>query len=483
MWKKNLKKAPFLLIMLIFAGSSLVSGEDVISAKYSIYPEIITPGSVGYIELTFTNSGSEVVEDLSIFFIKLEKGIVIQDSSETYSLGSLYPGKTKSIVLKFSIPETTLPGYYVVELSVKGSYLGYSSSYRYDIPIQVQRENFLKLKLIPEVVEAERISTVSLFVENTGKDDLREIYIEWDSKNVVPIGESAKFYLSSLKPGEQKELKLDIKAERNVKTALLNFSVKYMDSTGNPESDFYQIGLGVKSGKEDYLKISQTPALLNIGTEGSISIEIFNEGDEGLEDILLVWSGNGIIPVSSNIKYVGSLGPGERKSVLMDVFIDENIEPGYYPITIRAVYEDSSGTVHRSNHTIGVKIQGTVDLVVTIFRAEADKLFISIANTGNAAAKNLVVYARSPYGNTETFLGDMKPGDEEIIELDQQGMDTSKPHTINLKMIFRDVFGEKITVDKEITVSVHEQSFSVVWVGVGTAILLLLTAVLFWRKR
>lgn len=75
----------------------------------------------------------------------------------------------------------------------------------------------------------------------------------------------------------------------------------------------------------------------------------------------------------------------------------------------------------------------------------------------------------------------MKPGDEEIIELDQQGVDTSRPHTVNLKMIYRDVFGEKITVDKEITVSVHEQSFPVVWVGI--AVLLLLTAVFFWRKR
>jgi hypothetical protein len=129
-------------------------------------------------------------------------------------------------------------------------------------------------------------------------------------------------------------------------------------------------------------------------------------------------------------------------------------------------------------------LKGDISLTTTLFRAESNKVFISIANTGNAPAKNLVAYASSAYGKAEVFIGDMEPGDEEIIEVDQMGVDTSKPYNLTLRLEYRDVFDNQFAEEKEISVHHFRQSFpATLAAGAIVVLALVVVGVWLWKKR
>ncbi len=469
---------------LVFVGVlSLIPGQvqaaDTVSVEYSTYPGVVKPGTEGYIQIKLTNLGAQPIYDLNLFQVKAESPLKVYDAHK--ELGSLYPGKVKYIVLKFEVPENAEPGYYVVEALVRAEYLNYTDSFRFDIPVEVREEPNVKLSVKPGEVESDSQVNLTLVVENRG-GEIKDVRISWSSGSILPLTESSTIFIPSMKSGETKEEELRVKTT-TPGTAVMIFNISYTDSTGNPVFETHTIALDVKSREESFLDVELKPEALEVGKDGRLAFTISNEGGKELRNILLSWNSNVLLPASSSSEFIDVLRPGESRTVSFDVFVDEKADPGYYSVPLTIKY-DSSGVTKVTNRTFAVMLEGDIALTATLFRAESNKVFISIANTGNAPAKNVVAYASSAYGKAEVFIGDMDPGDEEIIEVDQMGVDTSKPYNITLKLEYRDVFDNQFVEEKEINVHHFRESFSATLAAGALLVLALIVAGFWiWRKR
>lgn len=142
---------------------------------------------------------------------------------------------------------------------------------------------------------------------------------------------------------------------------------------------------------------------LTIGKAGEIVFRLSNEGSEEVKNVLVSWKSDVLPPISSNSEFVKVLGPGESKTISFNVFVHEDAKPGYYSLPLAIKYDLPDGG-EAVNRTFAVMVEGSITLTATLFRAEVEKVFISIANTGNAPVKNLVAYAISPYGKAEVFM-------------------------------------------------------------------------------
>jgi hypothetical protein len=469
------------IVALVFVNifsmiSSQAQATDTVSVEYSIYPETIKPGTGGYIQIKLTNAGAQTIYDLYVFRIKAEDPLKIFDTHK--KIGDLYPGMSKTIISRFEVSEKSKAGYYLVELILKSKY---GDSSRFDIPIEVREESNIKLSVTPEEVESNSQANLSLVIENRG-GEIRDVRISWSSGSVLPLTESSTLFIPSMKSGEIKEAELRVKTT-NPGTAVMLFNVTYTDPTGNSVFETHTIALDVKSREESFLNVELKPEALEVGKAGRLVFTVSNEGGKELRNILLSWNSNVLLPASSSSEFIDVLKPGESRIVAFDVFVDEKADPGYYSVPLMINY-DSSGVTKVANRTFAVMLEGDISLTATLFRAESNKVFISIANTGNAPAKNLVAYASSTYGKAEVFIGDMDPGDEEIIEVDQLGVDTSKPYNLTLRLEYRDVFDNQFVEEKEINVHHFRESFSATLAAGALVVLALIVAgVWIWRKR
>ncbi len=460
-----------ILAILIAVMFQPVSALSTIAYEYRTYPSVMVPGIEGIIEITLTNIGDRPIENVNIFKISSEKPLEIADFKR--NVGDLSPGLSKKIILKLKIPEQTESGFYLVDVILGMSVLGSAERYEFQIPIEVREESVLKFSISPERIEHDTPVNLTLKVENMG-GDVKNLRILWYGEGVIPISENSALFVSSLKSNEYREFNLRVKAVKPG-TSILVLNVSYNDASGNHVYETRSIAIDVVSKNEGFLDVSLNPTTLKIGKEGTISFNLEAKGNEEMKNILFRWKSDTIMPSSSDSEFIDSLNPGESVSVAFEVFVNENIVPGYYPLNVEVQY-DYSGMRVEKEESFSVKVVGDISLTTTLFRAESDKVFISIANTGNAPVKNLVVYADSRYGKGEVFLGDMDPGDEEIIEIDQRNVDTSKPYNISLKLEYRDVFGESYSEIQEVNVHHFSQKSSSAIIMAGVAILALVVA-------
>ncbi len=458
---------------LIFPSNAL----DTLGADYKVYPSSLKPGIEGYVVITLTNPGNSPIEDVYVFKIKAESPITIDDYMR--NIGDIAPGLLKTLIVKFKVPENTGSGYYLLDVNLGMRVAGSSEKYVFQIPLKVERDSVIGLSVLPEKIEADKPANLTLRVQNEGSI-IKNLRISWKGEGIIPLSESSSMFIGSMDSGEAREFILRVKALKQG-TAILHFNITYEDIAGSTVHESRSVALEVMAKKKGFLDVTLTPSVLEIGKKGELAFNLMSKGEE-MWNVLITWKSEAIMPSSSSSKFIDVLEAGEQKTVSFDVYVNENVEPGYYPVDVVVEYDLSDSNV-KSEETFSVMIVGDIALTATLFRAESDKVFISVANTGNAPARNIVVYASSEYGKGEVFIGDMKPGDEEIIEIDQRNVDTSKPYSITLKIEYRDVFGENNSEIKEVNVHHFSEGVSSAYILGGTVLLAAIIAGIWILRR
>ncbi|AIY91104.1 COG1361 S-layer family protein [Geoglobus acetivorans] len=467
-----------LALLMLFTLIAPAIASNPLTVEYSIIPSVVKPGVEGYIEIMLSNTGITPIKDIYVFRVDADEPLVIKDYRK--DVGDLSPGTSRTLIVRFAVPETAEAGYYLVKVDLRMRAAGSSERYVFEIPVEVREESLVGLSISPEKIEANTPVNLTLRVENAA-GEIRNLRISWSGDGLIPLSESSPLLIPSMTQGDTEEFSLRVKALKQG-TAVLVFNITYSDVTGNVVREVRTLALDVAAKKESFLNVSLTPGVLEVGNGGKLTFNLAAEGTDELKNILFSWRSDAIMPSSSNSRFIDALQPGERKVVTFDVFVNENVQPGYYPVEVMVEY-DYSGMNVKSEESFSVMVTGDISLTATLFRAENDKVFISVANTGNAPAKNLVVYASSKYGKGEVFIGDMAPGDEEIIEVDQKNADTSKPYNITLKLEYRDVFGERYSEIREVNVHHFRESFSSAYLLGGASLLVLALAVIWFIRK
>ncbi len=177
------------------------------------------------------------------------------------------------------------------------------------------------------------------------------------------------------------------------------------------------------------------------GSDGTVTLNVDNVGgisaSESVVYLIPSYPGlpqDGSIPVTSTLigpnlvlpvqssQYLGSMGPGDQRTLTFKVAVSPDAEAGTYPLSALVSYTDAWGKQKSSNvDTFGVPVQpemkfDTDDTPLDIKCGQSCDALINLTNMGSETAYDAVVRmnALDPFvvSYDTVYLGDVKPGDE-----------------------------------------------------------------------
>ncbi len=202
--------------------------------------------------------------------------------------------------------------------------------------------------------------------------------------------------------------------------------------------------------------------LLNVGTEGYLTLTLKNIGYENARDavIKIVRNDNNspVIPTDSGV-YIGDFAPGATITCRYKVSVSKNAEEQTYPLKALLEYKNADGLLVQSGLlTLGVPVGGKIQFAATPVSGALNPGATSVVeveykNTGDAPAYNAQarISAVDPFtSNDDTaYLGDLAPGQAAVarFEVSVDAGATEKNYGLDSEIRYQDALGNSQTSD------------------------------------
>ncbi|MDY6966556.1 MAG: NEW3 domain-containing protein [Halobacteriota archaeon] len=276
-----------LLALLIFSNLVLVEGSanqisgPSLQTTYSVNPAVITPGSDGYIQLTVKNSGDSTASNIKITVGDWPDEIK-RSGGRVANLGALSASGSATVPFKFSVPETTSTGLYIVDFEIDYYDNSTVSSVNQKAVITIQTPPRLELISVePDTLNAAEKTKLEFELENNGKDPINDIAISWQFPDdlILPLGSDNHLLIPSIGAGEKIKVPVDIIVGSATTPGVypLTIGIEYYDRAGIKQVISSQVGILVSSITDfevvvqDSTATSTTLAIANIGANTAYS--------------------------------------------------------------------------------------------------------------------------------------------------------------------------------------------------------------------
>jgi hypothetical protein len=234
----------------------------------------------------------------------------------------------------------------------------------------------------------------------------------------------------------------------------LQYIYKYQEVT---------IGLPIKIKPRIMLEIvSMNLSHVNVGTEGFLSLNLKNNGNEDGSDTVVKLSqvGNSpVTPVASSV-YIGDFPRGSVIPVEYKIAVSNDAEPFSYPVNVSVVYRNRDGdTIASDPVTVGVPVSGKIDFSVVSPPPEVNPgsqtvLEVVYENTGAATAYDAKarISTADPFTTKDdtSYLGDIAPGETKSAKFEvavAQGA-TIKEYGLDSEVRYRDALDNDQVSDR-----------------------------------
>jgi len=311
-----------------------------------------------------------------------------------------------------------------------------------------------------------KTTDINVYIENVhleGND------IEVLSDDFERVGE--------LGPGQSTTITFSIRAPEK---SGMYFPAVWIDTTGG-RSTRYPIPVNVNTAsgiqKQAILIMdSSLPGTMNPGDEIPVTLTVKNAGQLLADDVTLKITNvsGSVAPKSTDLYHLGTVGPGDLKTVNLILLSDKDASSGLIRIPVAISYNALDGTAVTEQTGIDVMMKGKAELgFVTVDTSPARltegtpfDLTIRIENTGTGEAKQVSATVDLPVeGKKEAFIGKIKPGnDAPVIFLLEGASAGNHPYTLTIH--YSDDMGEH-TMTREMNLRVPPTD------NTGTIILLL----------
>ncbi len=301
---------------------------------------VLEPGSSGKNVLEITNSGGDA-KNVEVSLVTPD-GFVAETSKIVFDEWNSRERKT--IVFNISARNDILTGVYPAKLIF--SYtdrLGNAYQEETEFSINVDGEpeiTFSGFKTNPERIYPDDDFILTLTVENTGKDDAKNIILSLDYPDKF-YGENEAF-LGTLKRGESADVSFKLKVDRKAKSGSYPFtlSVKYSNGEKVKERSF-DFSLFIDKLGTINLDISGlyfSPRKVMTSSDFTLSLQIENSGKQDAKAV----SVRLILPEGfegKNQYFIGTLESGDSATSTFDLIAPQ--KEGEYRIKALITYMDS----------------------------------------------------------------------------------------------------------------------------------------------
>lgn len=339
-----------LLAVLGLLSLSLVSGVGIVGAEEPRFargePDLdahvpsntIVPGETQAIEFVVTNDGEVELGTLAnrntVTKARNVRATVTSDSDDpleietgTRALGSIIEDHPQRTTIQVTVPDSTAPGEYDLDVELEYSYTRQisdnagvtserSTSTTKTITLEVDDDAQFIVRNTSTTASVGDSGVVSLQIENVGEQSAYNASVQTTSTNEnLVFGESTadETHAGSWEPGEVKTITHDviIRDQTSVRPYTLDTSVSFDDSDGVSNVD-EGITSNVSPLGEQTFTVVTSDSTLRVDEEGWLRGDVRNEGPATVESVEVVTplQNPNLFPITES-SAIGDLDPGE----------------------------------------------------------------------------------------------------------------------------------------------------------------------------
>jgi hypothetical protein len=276
----------FLLTGIFFGGSLFavsVLADPQIQVSSTVSPSPVSPGSDGYVQLTFTNTGNSAASSIQIVGVTHDSSISVS-SDAIGNVGSLGAAASSTALVKFSVASTATSGLYIIRFQIN---ICTSSCSEIDpnAVVTVQTSSALEVSSVqPSTLSAGEITVLHFKLLNEGKDPINNIIMTWSmpDNEILPLGISNRQFITSIGGGSSLDIPVNVSVASTVTPGVYPLSVQlaYRDKSGMAQNFSSSIGIKIGGmtdfdiGLQSYSAGTASLSIANIGVNPATSVSV-----------------------------------------------------------------------------------------------------------------------------------------------------------------------------------------------------------------
>lgn len=308
----------------------------------------ITPGSSAATPITVLNSGTDTAYNLSVTILGSNAFTV--SGPNRFSLGSLAVNAQGSISPSLQPSLSITNGTYYINASVSyqtayGKVM--NSTVRIPVQILINPPNIVATvtSASPANIYPGSNQTLQLSISNIGLGTAKNVTVDFTGGSGLTVGSVSNFFIGSLAPGQSEPEMLFISANNTAFTSNYSLTAQISYRSSNYQSNGSIIrSIPISVQKSAIFNITAVKEDLKPGaTYAAVTFTVKNIGNADAQQVSFSMQTNyPITPATSNL-YLGSLSPGQSANVTFYVDVDQNGNPGVYPIAVYQQWRQPNG--------------------------------------------------------------------------------------------------------------------------------------------
>jgi hypothetical protein len=370
--------ALLLVVVLLIPAASMAVGATPAKGEpsLSVYAPSneLTPGQPGSLTLQIANSGEVVyasqgtsgaVTTARAVAVELQSDVSgIDVRTGRQSVGSIQSGGLAAADFEVVTNESVAPGTYELTAEVAyeftqtitrtGARLEDDAEKEFDVTVRVTDDARFAVVGVESDVAVGQSGEVNVTMENVGGSTARDAGVTLQSTGPsVSFGGSASAtrYAGNIRPGATRTFTYEASVAPDAPSGdyALQTTVDFEGTDGVPDSDG-PFRVGLRPAAERTVDIRADATDLAVGTEGSVTLQVTNDGPSTLHDATIAFQPGGetVAPVEAE-RVVGTLDPGASTTVEYPLRVTGSAEPGPRRLTFAVNYENDAGDAYRTD--------------------------------------------------------------------------------------------------------------------------------------
>ena len=294
---------------------------------------------------------------------------------------------------------------------------------------------------------------VRLTLQNTGNEDASDATVTLRSlSGEITFGQSASSsrHVGAWPAGENRTVTYrgTVASDATAEQYALQANVSYNDPSGQSQHS-NALSTGVTPDPKQSFRLANTESTLRVGTEGSVSGVVRNEGPRPVDNAVVVLETNSQNVHPAETEYaLGSLDPGQEKRFSFAVEVSDGADAGPQQLSYVVRYDDEDGDSRQSG-TLNTRAEvaerrskfAVEPTDATVESGGSSLVTVEVTNNGDQPYRNVEAkaFADSPLSLADdtAFVTALDPGESTEMTFEVSAASTALNKTYALSMDFQ----------------------------------------------
>jgi hypothetical protein len=435
-----------LLALMLICSTSFAAEAALAITSYSSTPAEVYPGTFGYMQMKLTNNGDATAQSVTAYYN-------IDGVTQQIFANDIGAGSSAQILVPFRILQESAGGIQLLKVDI---YYGYqkgtvtsTKTTSVSIPIQVSQLNPLEVRTISidksSIAAGEKI-TLELELNNTG-GVINNLVITAPQNSSFSLDGATQKSVGSIAYNTATRVSVTLLSSSTTSTGIYSVPLvfTYQDAVKNPtEQTLYAGPVSVLETSTLYGLSIEPLTPVEVGSKAVFRLTLKNSGSSTISAFVYMNSTDVFTPIGVQRVYFDSVAPGSSASTNITVGIASSKSAGYYSFPLKL----TPSTGQPITYNVGVAVDATPELIVSLETLSSGSRRIQIANTGNTAVRSVYVTVRprgSSSGATESFIGTLNVDNFETVDVP-----SAIGQAIEVEIRFRDSNNIQHTITKDL---------------------------------